>query len=101
MEKKRRKFTAEFKAKAVELAQTMGSMRKAAEALGIGIPSLYDWKRAAEGEGPKESDPSLIEKLQNENKQLRKELKEQQQVVQVLKQTTVFFCQDRSTSRLC
>jgi transposase len=98
MEKTRRKFTAEFKAQALELAETMGSIKGAADALGISAPSLYGWKQSAGRKAMEHPDPGLVAELRNEIKQLRKELKEQQQAVQVLKQATVFFCQDKNMS---
>lgn len=101
MSKRRKKYSAEFKAKALELARNMGSMKEAAEALGVATPSLYDWKKAAESAGLESLESTMVEKLNKEIKQLRTELKEQQQIIHVLKQAAIFFCQDKNTSRSC
>lgn len=42
---KNRKYTIEFKLQAIELAKSLGSMKKAANELGISDSNIHDWKK--------------------------------------------------------
>lgn len=51
MKKTRRRYTAEFKAQAVELLQAGRPAAELAHELGIGMDLLYAWKRNASAQG--------------------------------------------------
>src|SRR6476659_5620436 len=48
--KTRRRFTAEFKAQAVELLQAGRPAAQLAHELGVGLDLIYAWRRNAQGE---------------------------------------------------
>lgn len=48
--KTRRRYTAEFKAQAVELLQAGRPAAELAHELGIGMDLIYAWRRSAQGE---------------------------------------------------
>lgn len=95
MEKRtRRKHTPEFKAQAVLLARDLGSMSKAAEELGINVSLIRVWSKRLSGQGSAKSEIISAQKLEEENRQLRKELAEQKKINHILKTAAAFFSQD-------
>ncbi len=93
---KRRKYTVEFKKQAIELAESLGSVPKAAEQLGIGDDIIYSWRHALKLTSPKEIvsvkdqmtlDKEELQKLRRENAELKK-------VNHILKAAAAFFSQD-------
>jgi transposase len=86
--KKPRTYTDEFRRNAVNLANELGSVKKAAAQLGIHEANIYGWKvtmnpAKSSGESPEE-----------ELRRLRKETSEQKKVIHVLKAAAAFFSQD-------
>ena len=89
--RKRRKFSAEYKAETVRLIQTSG---KLALELGIGETALRRWVEQAEveaGRGPagtlKRSEREELAELRRENQRLRMER-------EILKKATAFFAKE-------
>ena len=86
-----RKYTVEFKQQAVELADSLGSARKAASQLGIPDVNIHLWKKKLKdlGSGQQESPTEELKRLRRENS-------EQKKVIHILKSAAAFFCQDKS-----
>lgn len=92
-----RQYTAEFKAEAVKLAESIGS-NPAAERLGIPQSTMSNWLRQAQrgqlrppaeaGAGPVRRPPS---ELEAENSRLRRELAEAKLDNEVLRKATAYF----------
>lgn len=92
-----RKYTEEFKQEAVNLAFKLPSISKAAEELGIPLPTLHSWIQqlkcnsdAAEAEQNKKQD---IAKLIEENRRLHKELAIAKEEKEILKKAAAYFAQ--------
>ena len=84
-----RTYTVEFKQQAVELAKTLGSVKKAADQLGISDVNIHVWKKKL---APK---ASVSEESPNEGlKRLRLENAQQKKVIHILKSSAAFFSQD-------
>lgn len=87
--KERRQYTKEFKADAVSLILSGRAVIEVSRDLGVDVSNLNRWKKeyldgldqghTGEGKSPSE--------LAAENKQLRKELAEQKEIVTILKKT--------------
>lgn len=87
--KKKRKYTDEFKENAVNLVLSGRGASEVSRDLGIDVSNLNRWKKLhldeldskhdGKGQSPSE--------LAAENKQLRKELAEQREIVTILKKT--------------
>lgn len=86
-----RRYTSEFKQQAGQLALKIG-LSRAAEQLGVNVSTMHRWKSVAQKQEPQ----SKIEKigLEEENRQLRKEVEELKKVNQILKRAAAFFSQD-------
>jgi transposase len=94
--KRYRRFTKDFKKKAVDLAEQLESTAEAARKLGIPNPTLHKWvtiKREQE-EGLKESYIEPSETPGDELKRLRKENVDLKKANQILKAAAAFFSQD-------
>jgi transposase len=94
MRKKRRQYTAEFKAEAVKLVTEQGySVREAARSLGIDSNVLRYWKRKLsqgnENRTLTEDEQMELKRLQEENRRLRMER-------DILKKAAAFFANDRN-----
>ena len=93
--RKRRKFTAEYKAETVQLVQRSGkSIGQMARELGIGETALRRWIEQVEveaGRGPagalKRSERDELVELRRENQRLRLER-------EILKKATAFFAKE-------
>ncbi len=95
MEKrKRRVFTPEFKVQAVELAQQMGSIKQAAEKLGIGVDNLSLWKRGFESKSDGAKSIAQISAEAEEIKKLKKQIVDLEKTNYILKKAAAFFSQD-------
>ena len=96
MEKrKRRSFTNEFKVQALELAEQIGSPRRAAEQLGIKPERIHIWKRQLGLKAT--SDPRNVAQSMAESeeiKRLRKQVSELEKTNYILKRAAAFFSQD-------
>ena len=91
-----RKYTAEFKRQAVQLARELKSGPLAAQQLGIPESNIHNWRslekdgvlsRAVLRTGPQPT-------LEEENRRLQRELTEQKKVNHILKLAAAFFSQD-------
>lgn len=95
--RKVRKYTAEFKTDAVNLALKSPNISKTAEELGIPVASLHSWIQQLKGKStppgagnPGERDmASLIE----ENRRLHKELGVAKEERDILKKAAAYFAQ--------
>ena len=96
MEKRaRRTFTQEFKVQAMELAEQMGSINKAAEKLGIKADSIRLWRRSlGRNIG---GDTRTVAQAMNEAeeiKKLKKQISDLEKTNYILKKAAAFFSQD-------
>ena len=94
--RKRRKFTSEYKAEVVRLAQTSGkSLTKIAEELDLTETAVRAWvKRAAQK--PASAGGALSADERAELAQLRKEVRELRMEREILKKATAFFAKHGS-----
>ena len=90
----RGRYTAEFKADVVVLAQKVG-ITKAARDLGLSPGALHRWKKlkGLSSQGPKGA-PSYSQ-LEKENSQLKKELSYARKIIGVLKKAAFVFLKDK------
>ena len=90
--KKRRRYTAEFKADAVKLATMSGAnITQVARSLGIADGSLRIWIRQSkeqEAGGLTLNEKAELKRLRKENQRLREEK-------EILEKATVFFAKNR------
>lgn len=93
--RKRRTFTEEFKRDAVNLVVVEGyTFRTAAEAVKINENSLRLWHKKYAPE-PKPCGPdATLEQLQEENKRLRKQLRQAELEREILKKATAYFVKE-------
>ena len=88
---RRKRYTPEFKAEAVRLAQTSGRpIRETAAHLGVTAKSLHEWieaLRPAPAESLTGDERAELEALRRENAQLRRER-------DILKKATAFFARE-------
>ena len=105
-----KKFTPEFRDRAVRMVfdrqaadggPRAASIRVVAQSLGCGPETLRNWCRRAES-----SDPGLVAvtssaSLEEENRQVRRELAETRRANEILKKASAFFAAelDRPTTR--
>ena len=90
MEKKKpRTYTTEYRKQAVQLAEDLGSVMKAAHQLGISEANIYSWRNAA----PTTPGPGNVS-AQEELRRLRKENSDLKKINHVLKAAAAFFSQD-------
>ena len=87
-------YPKEFKLDAVKLAESVGSISKAANELGIPTTSLYRWVKEASagseafrGRGNRTSDAEELRKLRLENKRLK-------ETNEILKKAAKFFANE-------
>lgn len=88
--KKTRKYTDEFKKQAIQLAEDLGSVAKAAKQLGVAHSNLHNWHAklnagSAAGE---------VKATGEENKRLRKEVAELKKVNHILRAAAAIFTRD-------
>jgi transposase len=96
MEKRaRRTFTQEFKVQAMELAEQMGSINKAADKLGIKADSIRLWRRSL-GRNLGIDSRSVAQAMSEteEIKKLKKQISELEKTNYILKKAAAFFSQD-------
>jgi transposase-like protein len=92
VEQKKRFYDTSFKEQAVALAEEIG-IKMAQEKLGItGKQVLRNWvnKKNKQHLNNSESDD-----LREEIKKLKKELEKEKKITAILKDATIFFCQDQ------
>lgn len=88
--KRNKTYTVEFKKQAIELSDSMGSAKKAAQQLGVSSASISNWKRRLSkttGGLPGEDMQAELVTLRRENAELKK-------VNYILKGAAAFFSQD-------
>lgn len=84
-----RKYTAEFKRQAVNLANDLG-VKKASRQLGISETNIHNWRtkqRVSE-------QPAIEVSMAEENRRLREENADLRKVNHILKAAAAFFSQD-------
>ena len=92
-EKPRNSYSSEFKIQAIELAKEIGP-KKAADKLGIkSLQTISAWIRYSK-KMDEDTDFKELEEAKKEIKRLKKELESEQKAVAILRDATVFFCQD-------
>lgn len=92
MERKRRTFTSEFKAQAVQLAMDLKSTTEAGKQLGVSESVIRVWiKKSVQVTAFQSQEPGFsveeFRRIQKENEKLKK-------VNQILKSAAAFFSQD-------
>jgi len=90
MTKKRRTYTTEFKADAVQMAKEQG-FNKTAKDLGIAPMSLRNWSKKAD---PQTTEDNADTDWKKEAKKLQKENQYLKKINEVLKKSTAIFSQD-------
>ena len=90
---RRRKYSDEFKIRAVQLGESIGYSR-AANQLGVSFMSLKSWSKNDLGK-KKLTEAEQIKADREELKRLRKENAEQKDVILILKKAAAFFSNDQ------
>jgi transposase len=97
MEKKRRKYTQEFKEEAVKLITEQGyQIAEAARNLGVNENMLGRWKHEIKGGGEEASSLQGGTAMQTELNHLRKENKRLKMEREILKKAAAFFAKEVS-----
>lgn len=94
----RRRYTAEFKAEAARLAQSVGQ-HEAARRLGVPVATVGNWARTQQKNEPslpiQQSNASGVKRpvseLEAENSRLRKELASAKLDIEILRKATAYF----------
>lgn len=97
MTKSVRKYTKEFKQEAVNLAFKLPSISKAAEELGVPIPTLHTWIKqfkVTPTEGSQNKTPDTAALIE-ENRRLHKELAIAKEEKEILKKAAAYFAQNQ------
>ena len=91
----RRTFTKEFKVQAVELAESMESIQKAAEKLGVQVDSIRLWRRQL-GRTNEQGTRTVAQAMSDaeEIKKLKKQISDLEKTNYILKKAAAFFSQD-------
>jgi transposase len=84
---KNKRYTAEFKAEALKLAERL-SVAEAAEKLGIYPSQIYSWRSALNNSRTGVERESL---LATENARLKRQLAEQAEELEILKKAATYF----------
>ncbi len=94
VEKKKRFYDTSFKAQSVALAEEIG-VKKTKEKLGIkNEQTLGNWVKKKNKKNAADSDAEASA-LREEIKKLKKELDKEKKITAILKDATIFFCQDQ------
>ena len=94
VEKKNRVYDTSFKEQAVALAEEIG-VKKAKEKLGIKSEQvLGNWVKKKKQKSSVDSGAEAAA-LREEVKKLKKELDKEKKITAILKDATIFFCQDQ------
>ena len=91
---RKRVYTEEFRDRAVELAETLGSPAEAARQLGIDNANIYTWRMRKKSRENDKKRPTAKETEAEELKRLRRENQELRKINHVLKAAAAFFSQD-------
>jgi len=87
---KKRNYSKTFKEKAVELSYQRDNMKELAQELGINVARIYKW-RSASLESANKSKSGMSNKDVAEVKQLKKELRNTQLELEILKKAVHIF----------
>lgn len=95
----KRRYTAEFKQGAIDLAMKSASVKAAAIELGIPPQSLHQWINDLKSKGPVSglkgsSDTKSMFSLVEENRRLQKELRIVREEKEILKKAAAYFAQN-------
>mgnify|MGYP006444321853 FL=1 len=91
MEKKRKYYSAEYKAEALKLALKIGVL-KTAEELGLFDSQIYNWRKA---EKLKEKTTDRESALATENVKLKRQLAIQAEELEILKKAATYFAKNQ------
>ncbi|MHC3475556.1 transposase [Streptomyces sp. 7R007] len=90
-----KRYTDEFKRDAIALVDSSGkTVTAVARELGISSESLRGWYRKAKVEQGEGTPGELSRAEREELKRLRRENREQQQTIEILKRATAFFVKE-------
>ena len=92
--RKRRKFTPQQKADAVELVHKVGSVARVARDLELTESCLYKWVQQAEIDEKRRPDGPLTTEERQELRRLQREVATLRQERDFLKKAAAFFAQD-------
>ena len=93
--RKRRSFSEQFKRDAVNLVVVEGySFAAAARAVNVVPRSLREWHEKYAPAPETCGDDATVEQLQNENKRLRKQLRQAELEREILKKATAYFAKE-------
>jgi transposase len=97
MKRKRRKFSAEFKAEAAALCKVGGrSIREVAKHLDLTETALREWVKRAEIDGGKGQPGALTTVEREELTSLRKQVKRLEMEREILKKAAAFFAKENT-----
>jgi len=88
---KKRVYDESFKKMAVELSDVKGSVKEAAEELGIDPGRISKWKNQYKSDGTSSQSVTALSDEQKEIRRLQKELREAQQERDILKKAVSIF----------
>ncbi|MFI9644895.1 transposase [Streptomyces sp. NPDC052040] len=89
------RYTEEFKRDAIALVDSSGrTVTAVARELGISPESLHGWYPQAKADRGEGESGELTSAEREELKRLRKEVREQQQTIEILKKATAFFVKE-------
>ena len=94
MPRKRRKFTPEQKADAVELVRRVGSVAQVARDLELAESSLHKWVKQAEIDEKRSSSGPLTTEERQELRRLQREVSTLRQERDFLKKAAAFFAKE-------
>ncbi|MEW2489106.1 transposase [Streptomyces sp. NPDC048411] len=90
-----KRYTEEFKRDAIALVDSSGkTVTAVTRELGISSESLRGWYRNAKADRGEGAPGELTSAEREELKRLRKENREQQQTIEILKKATAFFVKE-------
>ena len=93
--RKRRKFSTEFKQDAVDLVVKQGySISAAAQAVGVEYRSLKEWHAKLAPQPDPCGEDASVDELREENKRLRKQLRQAEMEREILKKATAYFAKE-------
>jgi transposase len=94
-QKRRRTFSLEFKQDAVRLITVEKyTFQAAAQALGVGEPSLRSWHRQLAPQPEPCGEDATLDELRAENQRLRRELRRAELEREILKKATAYFAKE-------
>jgi transposase len=97
MERKKKKYSREFKLAAVKKVLEQGlSCREVAHSLGINDNLIYYWRKAFEKDGTLEREVHQSPSMQAELNRLREENRQLKMEREILKKATAFFAKEKS-----